>query len=78
MRNYRIHRFSDTGNIEIVDGRNRMLARSRNRQLLIFDGTPLADAVDIATRFGRRFSAVIYGDRPAWFPSLEKNAGWMC
>lgn len=77
MRDYRIRRLSDTGNIEIVDGRSRMLARSRNRQLLIYDSTALVDAVDIAKRFGKRFSTVIYGNWPAWFPHQERNAGWM-
>ena len=45
VKNYSIHRFTDTGNIEIVDGRNRRLAKSRNRQLLIFDSGTLREKV---------------------------------
>ena len=73
----RAERHPDNSNIEILDG-CRPVATSHNRMLIIFTSTPLETAIEIAERYGHRFDLVLYGSWPAWFPSVEVAADWVC
>lgn len=71
-------RFTDTGNIEVLDEKNVVLAISRNSVLIIYSSTPLEAAIEVAQKYGPRFWSVWYGNWPTWFPGFEAEAEWAC